>query len=258
MREARTPRLAVLIDGENISDKFADGLFAEIAKLGDAGVRRIYGNFSQDSMRGWPGALSRHALVAVHHSPMVSGKNGADITLVIDAMDLLHSNQFDGFCLVSSDSDFTRLATRIREHGLEVYGFGRQKTSESFRHACRRFFFTEGLECPVVVKSVPSQVAPKTVVQPISATAPSKTKFKDAKKKIQMLKHHYGLAKLKGGWMQVLELENRIMKGQPNFNPADFGCSDIGELVRKTNCFELSTQSGILNFRPKVENRNAV
>ncbi len=116
--EARSPRLAVLIDADNTSAKIADGLFEEIAKIGEASVRRIYGDFSSARSKGWADVLSKHAIIPQQQFSYTTGKNASDITLVIDAMDLLHSGRFDGFCLVSSDSDFTRLASRIREQGL--------------------------------------------------------------------------------------------------------------------------------------------
>ena len=138
-------RLAVLIDADNASHRIADGLFEEVAKLGEASVRRIYGDFSGPRLKLWADILSKHAIIPQQNFAYTPGKNASDIALVIDAMDLLHSGRFDGFCLVSSDSDFTRLAARIREQGIDVYGFGEQKTPESFRQACRRFIFTENL-----------------------------------------------------------------------------------------------------------------
>jgi hypothetical protein len=143
--ELRSPRLAVLIDADNASAKIADGLFEEVAKIGEASVRRIYGDFSNARSRAWADILSKHAIIPQQQFAYTTGKNASDITLVIDAMDLLHSGRFDGFCLVSSDSDFTRLAARIREQGVDVFGFGEQKTPESFRQACRRFVYTENL-----------------------------------------------------------------------------------------------------------------
>lgn len=145
MAEPRSPRLAVLIDADNASAKIVDGLFEEIAKIGEASVRRIYGDFANPRSKAWIDVLARHAIIPQQQFAYTAGKNASDITLVIDAMDLLHSGRFDGFCLVSSDSDFTRLASRIREQGIDVFGFGEQKTPESFRQACRRFIYTENL-----------------------------------------------------------------------------------------------------------------
>ncbi|MHB1109669.1 MAG: NYN domain-containing protein [Devosia sp.] len=143
--ELHSSRLAVLIDANNASAKIADGMFEEIAKIGEASVRRIYGDFSGTPSKAWADVLSKHAIIPQQQFACPTGKNASDITLVIDAMDLLHCGRFDGFCLVSSDSNFTRLAARIREQGVDVFGFGEQKTPESFRQACRRFIYTENL-----------------------------------------------------------------------------------------------------------------
>ena len=126
--EIRSARLAVLIDADNASAKIAGRLFEEIAKIGEASVRRIYGDFSGPRLKPWADILAQHAIIPQQQFAYTAGKNASDIALVIDAMDLLHSGRFDGFCLVSSDSDFTRLASRIREQGLDVYGFGERKT----------------------------------------------------------------------------------------------------------------------------------
>ena len=147
----RTPRLAVLIDADNASAQIATGLFEEIAKLGEASVRRIYGDFSGTRLKGWTEILAQHAIMPHQTFAYTTGKNASDIELVIDGMDLLHSGRLDGFCLVSSDSDFTRLAARIRENGIDVYGFGEQKTPKSFIHAhflqCR-FRYAHGSSIP--------------------------------------------------------------------------------------------------------------
>ncbi len=127
--ERKLPRLAVLIDADNASAKIADGLFEEIAKIGEASARRIYGDFSSPGSKAWADVLAKHAIMPQQQFAHVKGKNASDISLVIDAMDLLLSERFDGFCLVSSDSDFTRLAARIREQGMKAYGFGEQKNA---------------------------------------------------------------------------------------------------------------------------------
>jgi uncharacterized LabA/DUF88 family protein len=140
-----TPLLAVLIDADNTSHKHARAIFDEIASFGEASVRRIYGDFSSSHMKGWSAVQAEFGIVPHHQPANTVGKNASDIALVIDAMDLMHSGRFDGFVLVSSDSDFTRLASRLREQGLEVYGIGQQKTPDAFRKACKRFIFIENL-----------------------------------------------------------------------------------------------------------------
>src|ERR1051326_6571850 len=164
-------RLAVLIDADNASHRIADGLFEEIAKLGEASVRRIYGDFSSTRSKGWTDILAKHAIIPQQQFAYTTGKNASDITLVIDAMDLLHSGRLDGFCLVSSDSDFTRLASRIREQGIDVFGFGEQKTPESFRQACRRFIYTENL-LPEAAVAGPDREQAKRSLQPPGAAVP--------------------------------------------------------------------------------------
>src|SRR3982074_2892040 len=143
--ETRLRRFAVLIDADNTSPRIAAGLFEEIAKFGEASVRRIYGDFSSPRMKSWADILQKYAIDPYQQFAYTTGKNTSGTPLVIGAMDLLHSGRFDGFCLVSSDSDFTRLASRLREEGADVYGFGARKTPESFRQACRRFIYTENL-----------------------------------------------------------------------------------------------------------------
>ncbi|MEZ5958610.1 MAG: NYN domain-containing protein, partial [Hyphomonadaceae bacterium] len=152
-----------MIDAENASAKIADALFKEIATIGEAAARRIYGDFSSPQMRSWTEVLARYAIQPQQNFANTKGKNAGDISLVIDAMDLLHSGRFDGFCLVSSDSDFTRLASRIREQGADVFGFGEHKTPESFRQACTRFIYTENLTANIDAGPVAaaSQAQPK-------------------------------------------------------------------------------------------------
>src|SRR5215208_2628944 len=170
--ENRLPRLAVLIDADNTSSRIAQGLFDEIAKFGEASVRRIYGDFSSQRLKSWTDILQKHAIDPYQQFAYTTGKNASDIALVIDAMDLLHSGRFDGFCLVSSDSDFTRLAARRREEGADVYGVGAQKTPESFRQACRRFIYTENL-LPQQPSASGANAAPKPKsLQPRSAAIP--------------------------------------------------------------------------------------
>ena len=133
MPEPRAPRLCVLIDADNVPSGYAEAIFEEIASLGEASVRRIYGDWSAQRLAGWAKQVAALGLVADQQFSNTKGKNASDIGLVIAAMDFLHSGLFDGFVLVSSDSDFTRLAARIREQGLDVYGIGEKKTPEAFR-----------------------------------------------------------------------------------------------------------------------------
>jgi len=142
------PRLAVLIDAENAQLAILGALLAEIAKIGTASVRRVYGDFTSPALASWREELLAHSIQPIQQFRNTVGKNATDSALIIDAMDILHSKRCDGFCIVSSDSDFTRLASRIREEGLLAYGFGEQKTPKSFVAACDRFTYTEVLRVP--------------------------------------------------------------------------------------------------------------
>ena len=223
-REARPPRLAVLIDADNASHKIADGLFEEIAGLGEASVRRIYGDFSSPRSKGWTDLLARYAIVPQQQFAYTAGKNASDITLVIDAMDLLHSGRFDGFCLVSSDSDFARLAARIREHGTDVFGFGEAKTPESFRRACRRFIFTENLRTEPAAaaggRRKRKSLGSPTDAAPLLAEVVTEAEGDD-------------------GWAPLDRMGTLIGNLQPDFDPRTYGHRKLSDLVRATDGFEV-------------------
>jgi len=235
--EPRSPRLAVLIDADNASAKIAEGLFEEIAKIGEASVRRIYGDFSDPRSKSWAEKLSRYAIIPQQQFAYTTGKNASDITLVIDAMDLLHSGRFDGFCLVSSDSDFTRLAARIREQGVDVFGFGEQKTPESFRQACRKFVYTENL-LPGATNNRDPVPTPEPL-QPVSSAAPI------IKKVIEQMESE-------DGWVPLGEVGGRLSNLASDFDPRTFGFRKLSDLVRKTNSFEIERpKGGLMRIRIK-------
>jgi uncharacterized LabA/DUF88 family protein len=227
--EARSPRLAVLIDADNTSSKIADGLFEEIARLGEASVRRIYGDFSHPRSKGWTDVLAKHAIIPQQQFAYTTGKNASDITLVIDAMDLLHSGRFDGFCLVSSDSDFTRLAARIREQGVDVFGFGEQKTPESFRQACRRFVYTENLLA--TPSSNQDATATARSLQPASAATP-------------IIKKIINQMDSEDGWVTLGEVGKQLANLASDFDPRNYGFRKLSDLVRKTDAFDIEDQKG--------------
>ncbi len=155
-------RLAVLIDADNAQPSVIAGLLAEVAKYGVSSVKRIYGDFTSTQQSQWKKELLRHSISPVQQFAYTSGKNATDSSLIIDAMDLMYTGRFDGFCLVSSDSDFTRLAQRLREEGLTVYGFGERKTPDAFVKACDKFIYTEVLRAEAQVLDavrLPTQVA---------------------------------------------------------------------------------------------------
>jgi len=235
--ELRSPRLAVLIDADNTSAKIVDGLFEEIAKIGEASVRRIYGDFSHSRSKSWDDTLSKHAIIPLLQFAYTTGKNASDITLVIDAMDLLHSGRFDGFCLVSSDSDFTRLAARIREQGVDVFGFGEQKTPESFRQACRRFVYTENLLTGAA--SNQDSALPSNPLLPASAATPV------IKKVITQMESE-------DGWATLGEVGKQLANLASDFDPRTYGFRKLSDLVRKTDAFDIEhPKGGSLRIRKK-------
>jgi uncharacterized LabA/DUF88 family protein len=234
--EGRSLRLAVLIDADNASARIADGLFEEIAKIGEASVRRIYGDFSGTRSKGWADVLSKYAIIPQQQFAYTTGKNASDITLVIDAMDLLHSHRFDGFCLVSSDSDFTRLAARIREEGMDVFGFGEQKTPESFRQACRRFIYTENLLPQAPTAGAAAKTKP---LEPLSHAE-------------RLLVRTISEMESDGGWVTLGQVGSQLANLAPDFDPRTYGVKKLSDLVRKIDGLELSeVEGGHLRVRPK-------
>ena len=251
----RAPRLAVLIDAENASPRIAEALFTEIATIGEASARRIYGDFASNQIQGWTKVLARFAIQPQQNFANTKGKNSGDIALVIDAMDLLHSGRFEGFCLVSSDADFTRLASRIREEGVDVYGFGERKTPESFRQACTRFIYTENLSAPVTAAEDEAAVAaaPKRSRRAASgstaapagkpeAAAPGKRPPSEAARLIASV-----IADMDEdgeGWVNAGGIANRLRNAYPDFDQRSYGYAKLSDLIRGTGRFEVETSAG--------------
>ncbi|MFA4939527.1 NYN domain-containing protein [Brevundimonas sp.] len=243
MADEKAPRLAVLIDAENASARIAEALFSEIATLGEASARRIYGDFASPQIAGWTRVLARFAIQPQQNFANTKGKNSGDIALVIDAMDLLHSGRFDGFCLVSSDADFTRLAARIREEGVDVYGFGEQKTPESFRQACTRFIYTENLIAPVPVDA--------GAKSPVVEAPAAKRKPSEAARLIAAI-----IADMDedgDGWVAVGGIGNRLRNAHPDFDQRTYGYAKLSDLIRATGRFEVETgERGAMRIRDRA------
>jgi hypothetical protein len=228
--ENRPLRFAVLIDADNASPRIAAGLFEEVAKFGEASVRRIYGDFSGQRLKSWADILPKYAIDPYQQFAYTTGKNASDIALVIDAMDLLHSGRLDGFCLVSSDSDFTRLASRLREHGADVYGFGEQKTPESFRQACRRFIYTENL-LPEAQIVAPEEEPATTALRPASAAIP-------------ILNKAMAQMETEDGWVGLRVVGQHLANVASDFDPRTYGFRKLSDLVRRTGAFDLDQPEG--------------
>ena len=219
------PLLAVLIDADNTSPKHAGSIFEEIASMGEASVRRCYGDFSSQQMAGWNKVQAEYGLVP-HHSPANTvGKNASDISLVIDAMDLLHTGRFDGFVLVSSDSDFTRLASRVREQGLDVYGIGQKKTPEAFRKACKRFIFIENIEAAV----------PRPADAPAPAPVPAKGDMMEARDAILRA---MDAIDQDDEWYALGPLGQYLTASNPDFDTRTYGKKKLSDLVQDLKVFE--------------------
>ncbi len=228
MAETRTPRLCVLIDADNVPASYASAIFEEIASLGEASVRRIYGDWSAVRLKGWAEKVTHLGLVADQQFSNTRGKNASDIGLVISAMDFLHSGLFDGFVLVSSDSDFTRLAARIREQGLDVYGIGEKKTPEAFRMACKRFIYVENLNG----RAEPEPEAP---------ARPAKDAPADA---IPLIAAAMRAIDPEGEWYSLGQIGQYIVQANPDFDTRTYGSAKLSDLIRKVSRFEVVMGEG--------------
>lgn len=249
---SKAPRLAVLIDAENASARIAESLFTEIATLGEASARRIYGDFASAQLAGWTKVLARYAIQPQQNFANTKGKNSGDIALVIDGMDLLHSGRFDGFCLVSSDADFTRLASRIREEGVDVYGFGERKTPESFRQACTRFIYTENLSAPAAEETPAARGGRTVAPAPAGTTATDKRKPAEAARLIAAV--IADMDEDDDGWVTVSGLGDRLRNAYPDFDQRSYGHAKLSDLIRASGRFEVQTGAagGAMRIRDKA------
>jgi uncharacterized LabA/DUF88 family protein len=259
------PRLAVLIDADNTFNviPIIDALFEEISKFGDASVRRIYGDWTQNQLSRWKEILPKHAIQPIQQYANTKGKNATDSALIIDAMDLLYTAPLDGVCIVSSDSDFTRLAIRFRESGKLVYGFGEQKTPESLRAACNQFVYIEILSQNKLVETSETnaennqakQNPSKTVSESRLVEAPveeSLTLPPVIKKSSQQLATDAKLVSLIRSAIDALseddsfanlsEVKKHIIKNYSAFDSRNYGYAKFSELIHTIGLFELDAK----------------
>ncbi len=216
MSERQNEKLAVLIDADNAQASIVVELLEEVAKFGIASIKRAYGDWTTTRLKNWKEHLLLHAIQPIQQFGYTSGKNSTDSSMIIDAMDILHDGNIDGFCIVSSDSDFTRLATRIRENGLSVYGFGEEKTPEAFTSACDKFIFTENLRKRDVV---------------------TKSKSEEQKLKKIMIKSIEAVSG-EDGWSSLSGVASYISKNIPSFDPRSYGFEKYGKLVKSLDYIE--------------------
>ena len=218
MASQNNDKLAVLIDADNAQASIIHELLSEVSRYGTASVKRAYGDWTTTNLKGWKDVLHKMAIQPMQQFSYTTGKNSTDSSLIIDAMDLLHAGGLHGFCLVSSDSDFTRLATRIREAGLAVYGFGEKKTPQSFVAACDKFIYTEILR-PQQSEIIQDDTGPEPLESMIRTAITATAKD--------------------NGWAALSAVGSMILKNSPSFDPRNYGCQKLGELVRKQHYLEV-------------------
>ncbi len=225
-------RLAVLIDADNTRPEIVDGLLAEIAKYGIASVKRIYGDWASSNLRGWKKEmLLDHSIQPRQQFAYTRGKNASDIAMIIDAMDLLYTGNFNGFCLVSSDSDFTPLAARIRESGLLVYGFGERKTPTAFVSACDRFIYNDVLDSREEEKD---KKPPKRK---------SSSDLRQDARLVTLLRNAVDASSDDDGWAHLAPVGSNIAKQSPEFDPRNYGYRKLGDLVREIKLFDIEERN---------------
>ncbi|MFN4788043.1 MAG: NYN domain-containing protein [Pseudanabaena sp.] len=253
--EEATHRLAVLIDADNAQASIIEGLLEEIARLGEATVKRIYGDFTSPASSQWKKVLNKYAIKPVQQFAYTTGKNATDSTLIIDAMDLLYTRRFDGFCLVSSDSDFTGLALRIREEGLTVFGFGEQKTPEAFRNACHKFIFTEVLRQSTGIKTE-SELSVKLQQSETNISSTNNAKKQESVTELIIQDTNNNFPKdfiLKAlettvsddsGWTNLGTFGSYLTKLKPDFDVRLYGFKKLSDMVKKhTDVFQVDERS---------------
>jgi uncharacterized LabA/DUF88 family protein len=225
-------RLAVLIDADNAQPGIVEALLAEIAKYGTAHVKRAYGDWTSTSLRGWKDHLLAQSIQPIQQFAYTRGKNATDAAMVIDAMDLLYSGRFDGFCIVSSDSDFTRLAARIRESGMTVYGFGERKTPKPFVAACDKFIYVENL-----VYADAQAIPPAGVPRAPTAQLKADTVL------VGQLRNALEAASDDDGWAPLAAVGQIITNQSPDFDSRTFGYAKLSDLMAATSVFEMDRRS---------------
>lgn len=230
--EIQDTRLAVLIDADNVPYSNVRGMMEEIAKYGTPTFRRIYGDWTKPTVSGWKNVLLENAITPIQQYSYTSGKNSSDSALIIDAMDILYSGKVDGFCIVSSDSDFTRLALRLREAGMKVFGIGQKKTPNPFIVACDKFIYMEII--PVIENEESSSVKTKK-----TRSAPKASVDKLNRETLKLIAATINDLADENGWAFLGDVGNLILKKQPNFDPRNYGFQKLTPLIKSMPQFEI-------------------
>lgn len=234
--------LAVLVDADNVPPSKIGAVLTEVARFGTASVKRVYGDWTAPNLSSWKSAASEHVVQPMQQFANTKGKNATDSALIIDAMDLLYTGRFHGFCIVSSDSDFTRLASRIREEGITVYGFGERKTPEAFRNACDQFIYLDVLDEPA------AESAPTTSQRVAPPKLRSDTKL------VSGLRASVATASGEDGWADLAALGSLMRKQQPDFDSRNWGYAKLSDLVKATELFTVELRpSGNPRVRDKKQ-----
>lgn len=241
MENTRELKIAVLIDADNVPYSNVKGMLEEVAIYGTPTFKRIYGDWTKPTLSGWKTVLLDNAITPVQQYSYTSGKNSSDSALIIDAMDILYTGRVDGFCIVSSDSDFTRLATRLREAGMQVFGIGERKTPSAFIAACNKFIYIEILK---------KEAKPENPAKDTSKSSKEVVKEEAVKEEITpVAKIDKGLVRLisesindiadEDGWIFLGVLGNMILKKRPDFDPRNYGHKKLLDLIRSIKAVEV-------------------
>jgi hypothetical protein len=222
--------LAVLIDADNVLSRHAEAILKEVGRIGEPALRRVYGDWSSSQLAGWKSAARDLGLVMHQQSANTKGKNASDIGLVIDAMDILHQGKFDGFVLVSSDSDFTRLASRIREEGLEVIGIGESKTPESLRKVCNRFILIENIVTEAEAETAPA--APVIATARAEGTASAPPTKRPMIEAIPLIAKAMQSIDPDGEWFHLGQIGQYMVRADPDFDSRTYGAAKLSDLIK--------------------------
>jgi uncharacterized LabA/DUF88 family protein len=227
-------KIAILIDGDNAQPSLINKMLSEVAKYGLVTIRRIYGDWTKPQLSGWKDTLNHNAIQPIQQFRYTTGKNATDSAMIIDAMDILHEKSVDGFCLVSSDSDYTRLATRIRESGIFVMGIGEKKTPKPFVNACNVFVYTEIL--------IPEPKDKKPKLKEVKPIKKQEIKKKEPES-IKILKKAFEMAVKENGLANLAEMGIHLHKLDPGFDPRSFGYKQLSQLIKSfPKIFEIKSQ----------------
>jgi uncharacterized LabA/DUF88 family protein len=231
-------KLAVLIDADNVPYSNIKGMLEEIAKYGIPTFKRIYGDWTKPTLSGWKTVLLENAITPVQQYSYTSGKNSSDSALIIDAMDILYTGQVDGFCIISSDSDFTRLATRLREAGKKVFGIGEKKTPYAFIAACNKFIYIEILQKEIKEEiPVPAKPGQKKAAKKLPAQAGINPSLKNL-----VISSINDLAE-EDGWVFLSSLGNHIIKKEPSFDPRNYGFKKLLDIIKNISSIEIAERA---------------